>query len=403
MKRFHAAHNVLTKILNESISFSLAMRLEFKSDKNKTINRHDVSALVGCSLRHHLIFNKLAKEQYPEISIDQFAYFSLALSNYLFVKVLEIEKANKELERLSSLQGLTSYIKSLNPKELIPEEDKKDEDLYLSYRYNTPLWLVKMWKKHYKDDVYYRLLRSNSKAPSKFYMAKDEYDFSNGFIKSKVEGVYKKVSKDKIDISNLLIANPVYKYAIDQLDIDTIRGLLIYSEVSSPIINHLYGKINKFSHLDYLAGTQAAFFEGKKQIENLALSGAAIYECPSSAIITAVANPVHTVIVLPNNSNYSQLRERPDYFLNIKQEDLDGFIENELKTLQNAANFVEDGGSLLYLVDTISKKESYNLINSFVKEHEEFIVKEQKQFLPCNSLGTSCYFAILEKKGPSRD
>ena len=402
MKRFLAAHRALLTILNDKISFSLAMRNEFNNEKNKTINRHDVSNLVGCSLRHHLIYEKLIGEKYPELTKEQFAYLSIAISNHLFVKVEDSKKVNKELTRLSGINDLDSFVNSLNPKDLIPGNNKEDAE-YLSYRYNTPLWLVRMWKKHYKDDIALRLLVANAHPADKFYMAKDTFDFSNNFVETKIPGVYKKVGKDKIETANLLVGNPVYKYAIDQLDIDPLRGLLIYSEVASPILNHLYHHLSKYSSADYLAGTTSSFFEGKRVIKELGLSKVNIYECPSSAILTVVSKPVHTLIVLPDNSHYALLRERPDYFLNVKQEDLDKFIENETKTLQNAAEFVEEGGQLLYLIDTVSKKESYNLINEFVRVHPEFEIQDQKQFLPCNSLGTSCYIAILKKKEASHD
>ena len=403
MKRFLAAHKVLNQILKDNVSFSLAMRNEFNNEKNKVINRHDVATLVGCALRHHLIFAKRINDQYKDLTTEQFSYFSIALANHLFTKVEDEKKVNKEFTRLSGINDFADFITSINSEDLIPEEIKKDDIEYLSYRYNTPSWLVRMWKKHYDDDISLRLLKANSKPMDKFYMAKDQYDFSTGFEASKIPGIYKKEKGSNRDTKDLLIANPAYKYAIDQMYIDPLRGLLIYSEVTSPIFNHLYQYLSKFSKADYIAGTPSAFFEGKHVLKELGLSSVNIYECPSSAILTVASKPVHTFIVLPNNSRYSLLREKPEYFLNIKQEDLDSFIENEKNTLQNAAPFVEEGGQLLYIIDTISRKESYGVIRDFLNKNKEFTLLDQKQFLPCNSLGCSTYFAILVKKGENHD
>ena len=403
MKRFLASHKVLVQILKDNVSFSLAMRNEFNNEKNKVISRHDVASLVGCSLRHHLIFAKRINDQYKDLTIEQFAYFSLALANNLFVKVEDEKKVNKEFTRLSGISDFANFVSSITNENLITEEIKKDEIAYLSYRYNTPSWLVRMWKKHYENDISLRLLKANSKPMDKFYMAKDQFDFSNGFEPSKINGIYKKQKGYTGDTKDLLVANPAYKYALDQMDIDPLRGLLIYSEVTSPIFNHLYHYLSKFSKADYIAGTPSAFFEGKHVLKDLGLSSVNIYECPSSAILTVVSKPVHTLILLPNNSRYSLLREKPEYFLNIKQEDLDTFIENEKNTLQNATPFVEEGGQLLYIIDTISRKESYGVIRDFINKNPEFSIIDQKQFLPCNSLGCSCYFALLTKKGENHD
>ena len=97
--------------------------------------------------------------------------------------------------------------------------------------------------------------------------------------------------------------------------------------------------------------------------------------------------------------NYSLLRERPDYFLRIKQEDLDGFIAHEYECLQEAMKFVEDGGQLVYMIETISNKEGHGVIDKFLKEHSEFTAVDEKQFFPCNSMESAFYYAILQKKG----
>ena len=87
----------------------------------------------------------------------------------------------------------------------------------------------------------------------------------------------------------------------------------------------------------------------------------------------------------------------PDYFLRFDIEKLDALIANQGKALNEASAQVEDGGYLLYLVDTISKKETSGIINEFVKEHPDFVLVRDKQYFPYKKYGGSYYFAVLKK------
>jgi 16S rRNA C967 or C1407 C5-methylase (RsmB/RsmF family) len=92
------------------------------------------------------------------------------------------------------------------------------------------------------------------------------------------------------------------------------------------------------------------------------------------------------------------LQVLPDYFLRFDIAKLDELIANQAKALNEASNQVEDGGYLLYLVDTISKKETINIINEFLKEHQEFTLVRDKIYFPYKKYGGSYYFAVLKKE-----
>ena len=88
----------------------------------------------------------------------------------------------------------------------------------------------------------------------------------------------------------------------------------------------------------------------------------------------------------------------PDYFLRFDIAKLDELIASQSLALQEASLQVEDGGYLLYLVDTISKKETTGVINNFVKDHPDFVVLKDKMYFPYKKYGGSYYFAILKKE-----
>ena len=57
------------------------------------------------------------------------------------------------------MEILLDFIKSTN--EIIPNELDKTSPEYLSLRFNTPAWVIKMWQKQYGKGVVFKLLRTN--------------------------------------------------------------------------------------------------------------------------------------------------------------------------------------------------------------------------------------------------
>ena len=406
MKNFSLAHSVLLQILENNVSFSLAIRNAFNDEKNKTLIRSDISSLVGCSLRHYLVFTDIIKTRYENLDNSQIIYLLLALSNALFIKLEDIKKVNKELARLSHIDDLDEFVSSIDPHHLIDENKHPlNSNEWCSLYFNTPTWLVKMWRKHYGDNFTSRILRANNKKATKFYLEKEGEHFDDRFAPTAIPNVFKYIAEQPLkNRDELLPATPAMQYALNEMDIDPLRGLTIYSEVTSNLLYHLSKYLNSYSKADFLCGSSNAFFETKRLVRHLGLHKVDIYEVQSSGFITVMSAPVHTLIVMPNNSLFSSLRSRPEFFLRIKQDELDGLIAHEYQVLLDAKDYVEEGGDLLYIIETISNKEGHGNIEKFLKENgEQFTLKDEKQFFPCNSSESSLYFAILHRRGSADD
>ena len=100
---------------------------------------------------------------------------------------------------------------------------------------------------------------------------------------------------------------------------------------------------------------------------------------------------------MPDSSRLNLLQLLPDYFLRFNFEKLDELIANQKLALSEAAAQVEEDGYLLYLVDTLSKKESINIINEFLANNENFTLVRDKLYFPYKKYGGSYYFATLKK------
>ena len=57
-------------------------------------------------------------------------------------------------------------------------------------------------------------------------------------------------------------------------------------------------------------------------------------------------------------------------------------IANQKEALNDASEFIEEGGNLIYMIPTMNKKESLQIMTAFLEAHPDFALVEQKQFLP---------------------
>ena len=408
------AKDILQKIIIENVPFSLALKQAFKNDSVAKEDRPVISALVGCALRHYLVMERLIKDAYPDIESDGFIALLVAFSNALFIKKLDQDECNALVSSFHKEEDLKvdEFIAPyLNGKKLVPEEIEVGSFDFLSYRYNTPVSVIKMWNKQFGHVTASRILRANSKpAPTVLRVNNNlinDEDFFNqypDFEKCDISGValYNGEGRFKnhpASEKNLVTALPLaYKEMVDEGDVDLLRGLAIYAEYPNDLLTELLSRFANLNNIEYMAGTYSAFINTKNALNKHAIKGINVYEANASSIITCVSKPVHTFIVMPDSSRLNLLQVLPDYFLRFDIEKLDDLIANQSKALNEAANQVEDGGYLLYLVDTISKKENSGVINDFLKNHQEFTLIKDKLYFPYKKFGGSYFFAVLKKQ-----
>ena len=176
-----------------------------------------------------------------------------------------------------------------------------------------------------------------------------------------------------------------------------LRGLAIYSEYPNDLLIDLVSRKEAITGVEFIAGNLSAATSTKNFIQKNQIKGINVYEASASAIITCLSKPVHTFVVMPDSSRLNLLQLLPDYFIRFNFEKLDELIANQKLALKEAAEQVEEDGYLLYLVDTLSKKETINIINEFLANNENFTLVRDKIYFPYKKYGGSYYFAALKK------
>ena len=165
MQEFDLAQKVLNDILVNDVQFNDALKKLFQADPAIRPLRGSVAGLVGCELRHHLLFTHLVEEAKIEgLTEEEKMAIKLALADIYFFKRIALEDMKKVLsekigeEKMEKLEPL--FAKAETPNEFIPAEFLKTSNKYLSLRYNTPEWVLKIWQ-HFGDGQTYRILKAN--------------------------------------------------------------------------------------------------------------------------------------------------------------------------------------------------------------------------------------------------
>ncbi len=411
MNIFETSKTVLLKLVNEDVPFTIALKNTFKKNNFDAVEKSNVAALVGCELRHHYIFDNLINRFFEGVEFEKTVYLRFSLANGLFLKRFPekelVALAEQDLDK-EQIYALYKFVKSTN--EIIPNELDKSSPEYLSYRYNTPAWIIRMWQKQYGKGVVFKTLKVNYRqsVPSIRVNEKkidiDEFlakhpDFSKAPVDNMIiyqgRGSPKKLPE--FDNGSLYFMKMATKVILDSLDLDVLKGIAIYTEVPNNIYLDLLTRFDEEAKADLVINNTSCYYETKRNLEKLGKHRMFIYEAEYTSLLTCLSKKVHTMICMPKSSTFDLFRSTPDYFLRIKQEGLDELIANESACLAECSKYVEDGGELVYMVPTLSRKESNNIIAKFLVENKDFELIEERQFFPFEVYDSCLYSARLKK------
>ena len=404
---------VLVQIIENEIPFNIAVKNSLKDNKNDFDLKRIITSNVGCVLRHYLIFSEIIKNRFGEIALANKVVIMSYLANSLFVKKIDPKQFDEylaaEVKDLDSGEIISFVNEYENGKQLIPDSYQPNSVEFLSLRYNTPVWLVKMWKKHYGPHLCLKILRANSKSAENFCrlnfgVNKEDVLSDENFREVQDdEFLVNYVGKAPLKDNNLYQEGKVFpfkkstKFVFDKVDLDPLKGIAIYSAFANNYFLELCARYGNNIAFDFILGSPQAYFEAKKNANSFKLGKVNLFEESKASIETCLSHQYHTFVLSPANSNFSLLRETPDYFLRFKPENFDELIAKELDLLNQVDQFVEDDGEIVYLIPTISYKESHGVVEKFLLANKNYSLLEEKQFLPCDPYNSSLYFAILRK------
>ncbi len=419
MNEYEIARTILKKLVLEEIPFALELRTYFKKNVVEPQVRSNVTALVGCELRHHYIFDNLISRFISDnIDFEKTIYLRFYLSNHLFLRRFKDDEllalTKEEMKDESGVDELLKFVDSTN--EIIPEDLDKASPEFLSLRYNTPVWVIRMWQKQFGKGLVFKILKVNYRASiasiriNENHINVDEFlskhpDFSKAHVENMAIYQGRGNAKNLEEFANhdVFFMKMATKHVIDKLELDPIKSVAIYSETPNNIYLDLVSRFGKDYPLDLVLNHAPSIFENRRVVKEMGLTHTFVYDTNYQNLVTCVSKKVNVFFCLPKNSMLDLLRSTPDYFLRIKQEQLDGIITEEFNCLEECSKFVEDDGELVYMIPTLSRKESNSLIANFLIKHPDYSLVEEHQFFPFESFDSCMYYARLKKMGENND
>ena len=415
MRPLEIVKDILKQILYQGMEFKHALRLAFKDNQADKEYASLVSAIVGCELRHHLLFSRIAGDLAGDYNEDQKCLLFAALANTLFLKRLDQDdvftyvRASFDEEQANVIEKLIAYQDS--PRDLIPESIPPESLEYLSLRFNTPEWLVKMWQKHFGRGVTYKLLKKNNKpqlqscrvntlVTTTKEVLDDNPEFREAPISDMViyQGkapIRKNIFFQSFDVFLLKMA---IKEMMDKVCGNDVGEAFLYSYEDNSIIREFFLKFDKKIGLNLGVPNTDERVDISKIIRYNKLTNVNFFGAHSSEMKAAISRPQDLVIVNPQSSNFDLIRAYPDYLLHFKRESIDEIVASQKETLENCSFYVGEEGILVYTVSTINRKEGRSLVMDFLDKHRDFVLIEEKQRFPFDPLDTALYYAIMKRK-----
>ena len=418
MNEFELGKQILTKMVFDEVPFALVLRQTFKKSDIDPAVKSNITALLGCELRHHLIFDNLINRFIgEEVEFEKTIYLRFYLSNHLFLRrfkdseLLALAKADLPIKEVDDL---LTFVDSTN--EIIPEELDKSSPEFLSLRYNTPAWVIRMWQKQFGKGVVFKVLKVNYRPSVSSVRVNEKFldinefvskhpDFSLSPIENMVvyQGRGNAKNLDEYKEYKIFFMKMATKHVLDRLGLDPIKRVAIYTETPNNIYMEIAAQLGKDYPLDLVINHAPTLFEARKVAKEMGLSHTYIYDANYQNLVTCISKKANIFICLPKSSILDLLRSTPDYFLRIKQDQLDQIIIEELNCLEECSKYVEVDGELVYMIPTLSRKESNSLIANFLVKHPEYSLIEEHQFFPFESYDSCMYYARLKKNGEKQD
>ncbi len=411
MQTLDICETVLTDVLANGLTFAEALKKVFKSSVDLRPQRNTVASLVGCELRHHLLFSYLLKPIEALTDADK-RLVSLCLAEYYFYQRLNKEEVDAHLlnklgeEKIELLKPL--FDKSGKPDEYIPADISKSSNKYLSLRYNTPEWVLKIIE-HYGFGTTYKVLRKNAQQRISTVRVREGFDKNtidpNAFKGTPVPGIYYYQCKESLRKLEAAKEGKIFnerlatKFILDKYRVSDPSELFIFDgNGDGAIFKEAIESYGTKIGMNFGVYSEDKYADVARMIRTEGLKNINYFAADPSFLDAAISRPQDLVIVSPKSTNFDLIREQPDYLLHFKKDEMDELFKKEKEALEGVSKVVANDGILIYMIYTISKKEGHQTVTEFLLNHTEFKFIKEEQLFPQDELDTAMYYAVLKKE-----
>lgn len=413
MKQLDIASMILNDILDNHTRFPDALKKVFQSSVELRPLRGDVAGLIGCELRHDLLFAELLKGIDGLDEKDK-RIVSLGLANVYFYRHFSLEEISNAVkgrlgeEKYNLVSSL--FVEKEPGTDLVPDSVDKKSLTYLSLRYNIPEWALKIFH-HFNYSICFKSAKRYARPFVTTLRLKDEslyegYKASIDFAETKIPYIFAYKGKTPLrkieDLKNgkLFEERPGAKDIIDQTLISAPCEALLYTgSQKTGFEKELIQTYKNTIGLNIGTKDLDAKVDVVRELKQSGLKNVNLYEAKDPlSMDAAISSQQDLVICCPDSTNFDAISVSPDFFIQFDRDRMDEIMQGEKDALEGCSKFVEVGGKLVYCVFTLSVKEGRGTVTSFLKNHPEFELIKDKQHFPFEEAGCTYYYAIMERK-----
>ena len=274
----------------------------------------------------------------------------------------------------------------------------KDEYEYLSIKYNTPVWVVKMWEAHYGKAKTLSLLEDSIKEPPVSFRVnihktnkEDVLANNEGFVSGKLaansltyngESPITQLSEFKEGL--ISVQDESSQYVVEVLDPkenEKVLDMCAAPGSKTQYICELMNNTGKVLAIDLHAHRVEIM---KKMLNSLNLTNVTCV-CFDSTKLSSKEKLVGSfdkVLLDAPCLGLGVIRRKPDIALDLQSNKLDEITSLQKQLLEQAYLMLKDGGTLVYSTCSINKKENDSQVMEFLGKHKDMKRVFEKQIFP---------------------
>ena len=413
---------VLDEVINNKAFSNIVLDKALSNDNISQVDKNFITMLVHGVLQNYYLLDYKIKKLNSK-KIKRKVYLILLISIYQldymtkipeYAVINEATSLTKKVEDNYASKFVNALLRNyVSNKIEINENDFNNVSEYLSVKYSTPEFIIKMLIKQYDLETTKKILdytiknaplnvRVNSFKTSKEELLKHN-EYKEGSI-SKYGLIYKGSNR------NLLNEHVKKGLVSIQDEAGQLIAPLLDLKETDYVLDMTAAPGSKTCHMGELLKNKGKIvavdlYEHRLELLNKAKNRLGLTNIITKAYDSTKLSEVYNkesfdkILLDAPCSGLGVIRRKMDIKYNVSPESIDELVSLQKTLLEEAYSLLKENGTLVYSTCTINKKENEKQIENFIKNHSDLEVVTQKTLLPYEYDTDGFYYCKIIKKG----
>jgi len=310
-------------------------------------------------------------------------------------------------------KGTAALVNALLRK--IEKEKPKPDKLWIHHSH--PEWLFKRWVSRFGKEKTVKIMRHNNRPPSIYIRV-------NTLLVSK-EDVITFLENKCVEYKDISFPEETLKINVPPQDVNLPVEWYYVQDLSSQVVSYLLNPFpgdivydfaaapgGKATHLaaimknrGFILGMEYHFSRAIELLDNLNRMGTRIVKVVvGDARDIVLKKKANKILLDVPCSGLGTLRKRPELRWRMQEKRIEELKILEEEILENASQYLEKKGVLVYATCTTEPEENEEQIRKFLEKHREFEIEDARNFIPTqfiensflkvDGVGNDCDFAF---------